>query len=501
MSTFLQILEASRVARGCKDFFSSDFAQHMDSIDPLQSFQSEFLFPTPPEGKRIVYLCGNSLGLQPKGMKKHVVTQLDKWADEGVEGHFAGDTPWLDIDDIVADSMSQLVGAIRSEVVMMNSLTCNLHLMMTAFYRPTASRYKILIERKAFPSDYHAVISQIQLHGRDPVDALLEVGPREGETVLRSEDIHTVLTEQGSSIALVLFSGVQYYTGQLFDIESITRAAHAQGCLVGFDLAHAVGNVPLQLHHWGCDFACWCTYKYMNCGPGSLGGCFVHERHGKQPTGADTSTTAVATSTTTSTSSSTTGSTSSSCGTYYGTPPVPLRLAGWWGHRREDRFLMEPQFIPCEGANGFRLSNPPVLLVACIRASLDLFDQAGMEALRKKSLLLTGYLEQLLQSELADEVHIFTPSDPEARGCQLSLSFRACMPSSLEMGSAAAGSDSSAAAAGQKDIDSILTALQSEGVMCDARKPNVIRIAPTPLYNSFRDVYDFVSILKTILLL
>ena len=250
--------------------------------------------------------------------------------------------------------MASLVGAQRSEVVMMNSLTGNLHLMMSAFYRPTDTRYKIMIEKKAFPSDYHAVISQIQIHGRDPADALIEVAPRDGETTLRQEDIEAAINEHGSTISLVLFSGVQYYTGQFFDIPRITAAGHAHGCKVGFDLAHAVGNVPLQLHEWGCDFACWCTYKYMNCGPGCLGGCFVHERHGKAGEAAAAALIA-------------------DRSRYH--VPEPVRMAGWWGHRREDRFLMEPQFIPCEGANGFRLSNPPVLLIACIRASLDLFDK------------------------------------------------------------------------------------------------------------------------------
>ncbi|KAJ1422139.1 pyridoxal phosphate-dependent transferase [Ochromonadaceae sp. CCMP2298] len=342
--------------------------------------------------------------------------------------------------------MARLVGAEVSEVVVMNSLTCNLHLMMAAFYQPSATRFKIVIERKAFPSDYHAVVSQIQLAGYDPDLALVEIAPREGETSLREEDIEITLEQHCA--ALVLFSGVQYYTGQLFDMQRITKAAHAQGAMVGFDLAHAVGNVPLSLHEWGPDFACWCTYKYMNCGPGSLGGCFVHARHG---------------------------------GTQRFNRPKPPRMAGWWGHRRQDRFRMEPDFIPCLGANGFRLSNPPVLLVACIRASLDLFDRAGMDKLRSKSLLLTGYLESLLRSELSNDVSIFTPADPQQRGCQLSLSFSACTVST------------------HIDIDTILEALQSEGVICDARKPNVIRIAPTPMYNSFRDVFEFVRILKAVL--
>jgi kynureninase len=263
-------------------------------------------------------------------------------------------TPWMDIDTIVTDSMATLVGAQPKEVVMMNSLTCNLHMMMTAFYRPNETRFKILIEKKAFPSDTHAVISQIQLHNLDPKAALIEVAPRAGEITLRLEDIEEVIAREGQSIALVMFSGVQYYTGQLFDMQRITAAAQAQGCKVGWDLAHAVGNVPLRLHDWGCDFACWCTYKYMNCGPGSIGGCFVHERHGNSGARPEVQNQA-------------------RDGTIVA--PEPLRMAGWWGHRRDDRFAMEPQFIPAEGVNGFRLSNPPVLLMSCVRASLDLYDK------------------------------------------------------------------------------------------------------------------------------
>lgn len=363
-----------------------------------------------------------------------------------------GVNPWLDIDDTVSESMASLVGALQSEVVLMNSLTCNLHLMMISFYQPTASRFKILIEQKAFPSDYHAVVSQLQLHGYDPSSALLVLSPREGEAVIHQQDFEELMQSEGSSIALVLFSGVQYYTGQLFDVQRITALAHEHGCLVGFDLAHAVGNVPLSLHDWRCDFACWCTYKYMNCGPGSIGGCFVHEKHGRGTPVTDTS------------------------GTFI--EPVPRRLAGWWGHRRQDRFLMEPAFIPCEGANGFRVSNPPVLLIACVRASLDIFDQVGMEALRKKSILLTGYLEHLINTELRDfGATIFTPSVPNQRGCQLSISFDRMKMS----------------------IEEILERLNASGVICDSRKPNVLRVAPTPLYNSFVDVFDFIRIMKSIL--
>ena len=322
----------------------------------------------------------------------------------------------------------------------MNSLTVNLHLMMCAFYVPTATRHKILIEKKAFPSDVHAVTSQIKHRGLDPATSLVELAPRDGESNLREEDIEAAIRREGDSLALVMFSGVQYYTGQFFDLERISRAGHDVGAMVGVDLAHAVGNVPLKLHDWGIDFACWCSYKYLNCGPGSLGGCFVHERHG--PAGED--------------------------------GQGQERLSGWWGHRLSDRFVMDPQFIAEKGAYGFRLSNPPVLLVACVRASMDLFDEAGMDRLRAKSKKMTGYLEALLQSHLAEEVDIFTPSDPERRGAQLSLSFKC-------------------------NLDSVFAAMQARGFICDVRKPNVMRVAPAPMYNTFSDVFNFVRSLKEVL--
>lgn len=356
-------------------------------------------------------------------------------------------------------SMAALVGGLESEVVIMNSLTCNLHLMMIAFYRPTSTRYKILIEKKAFPSDYHVICSQIQLNGFNPNEALLELEPDDGEVNIRNEKIKKVIDEQGENIALIMLGGIQYYSGQLFDMESITKWGHEKGCMVGFDLAHAVGNVPISLHDWGCDFACWCTYKYMNCGPGSIAGCFVHEKH-------------------------TLSSSSEPSGKYEAV--VPRRLAGWWGHRAKDRFNMEPTFIPEDGVNGFRLSNPPVLLVACVRASLSVFDKAGpgMERLRRKSILLTGYLEHLLLTELNGLVKILTPSDPLQRGCQLSVTFEV---------------DSTAEASAKSKADIVLEGLKNHDVICDIRRPNVIRIAPTPLYNSFTDVRRFVTILKSIL--
>jgi kynureninase len=383
---------------------SKEFAEKLDQEDELKEFRNDFLFPAQSKDSDIpaTYLCGNSLGIQPKKTRDHVLNQLDKWGREGVEGHFTDPTPWLTIDDIVMDSMARLVGALPSEIVLMNSLTVNLHLMMVSFYKPTAVRHKILIEKKAFPSDVHAVVSQIQHHKLDPSLSLLEIGPREGETLLRTEDIEALIAKEGDSIALVVFSGVQYYTGQLFDMGRISAAAKAKGCNVGFDLAHAVGtfilsssstsmpeycaaiikkqtvsltrlycyyhhagNVPLKLHEWGCDFACWCTYKYMNCGPGSIGGCFIHDKHSNrgQPT------------------ASVTDTSKSSNSHFQQTVVDPPRFAGWWGHRLDDRFVMDPQFIPCEGAYGFRLSNPPVLLIAGARASLDLFDKVRRDLL------------------------------------------------------------------------------------------------------------------------
>lgn len=351
----LPLILIEHVDKSQVDILSKEFANYLDNNDVLKDIKDEFLFPKVLVSgilKKSIYLCGNSLGLQPKSLRLEVNKQLDKWENEGVEGHFTEPTPWLTIDDTVTESMAKLVGANKSEVVIMNSLTCNLHLMMASFYKPTIQRFKILIEKKAFPSDTHAVLSQIVHHNLDPSSALLEISPREGETCLRIEDIEDIIKKEGQSIALVLFCGIQYYTGQLFDMKRITNVAKAEGCMIGFDLAHAVGNVPVNLHDTGCDFACWCTYKYMNCGPGSIGGCFIHERHGLG---------GILTTTSNKDNNENTLS--------------PERFTGWWGHRLEDRFLMDSQFSSCEGAYGFRLSNPPVLLISCVRASLDIFEK------------------------------------------------------------------------------------------------------------------------------
>ena len=445
-----RLLELQRSAG--LDLDGHEFASYLDAKDELASFREKFLFPKPVGERKktgstntipttattqAVYLCGNSLGLQPKATSTYVVSQLEKWSNEGVEGHFTEPNQWLTIDDTVQDSLGRLVGALPHEVVAMNSLTVNLHLMMCSFYRPTSSRNKILIEKKAFPSDYHAVLSQIEINGYNATECLLEIEPRQGEDCIRIEDLDEVIQRQGQCISLVMLSGVQYYSGQAFDIEKITSIAHAAGCNVGFDLAHAVGNVCLQLHDWRVDFAVWCTYKYLNCGPGSIGGCFIHETH----TNVEID------------------------------PKGRPRLCGWWGHRLEDRFKMEPQFIPCSGVYGYRLSNPPVLLVACLRASLDLFDEAGMDRLREKSKLLTAYLQALLEEKLKGKMTIITPSIESDRGCQLSVVFN-------------------------QDVEPVNKKLKENNIICDIRKPNVLRIAPAPLYNSFQDVFYICSVLE-----
>jgi kynureninase len=362
--------------------------------------------------------------------------------------------------------MARVVGALPSEVAMMNTLTANIHFMFASFYRPTPTRHKILIEKKAFPSDVHAVVSQILLHQFSPSDSLIELSPREGEETLRLEDIAAVIRVEGPSIAVIHFSGIQYYTGQLFNMAEITRLGHEQGCIVGFDLAHAAGNVVLQLHDWNVDFATWCSYKYLNSGPGGVGGCFVHSQHtssGALRLSPESSIAPIA--------FESAASIPNALSLATGTTP---RLAGWWGHRLSDRFLMASEFIADEGANGFRVSNPSPLLIASLRASLDVFDSAGgIQKIREKSVKITKYLEDLLLQELSGEVRIFTPSDPAQRGAQLSVTFTQI-----------------------DSVERVNSLLKEKGIICDTRKPNVIRIAPAPLYNSYKDVYHFVKLLK-----
>jgi len=412
------------------------FAEQLDASDPLASARAEFLMPSREDGSDSIYLCGHSLGLQPRGVARVLAEELEHWAKLAVEGHFASSRPWLPYHEQLSASLARLVGASPLEVVAMNSLTVNLHLMLASFYRPRPGRDAIVIEKRAFSSDQYAVASQIRHHGIDPSSALIELAPRPGEDVLRTEDICSLLEREGSRIATVMLPGVQYLSGQRFDLEAITRCARRLGCAVGFDLAHAIGNVPLRLHDWDVDFAVWCSYKYLNAGPGAIGGCFVHERHARS----------------------------------FELP----RLAGWWGHDKDSRFQMPATFQPIAGAEGWQLSNPPIFAAAPLLASLPMFDAAGMDGLRAKSLKLTGYLQALLQSQLSDALTIITPGDPEARGCQLSIRLRRS----------------------PADARAVFDSLARQGVVCDWREPDIIRVAPVPLYNSFLEVWQFVRALQ-----
>lgn len=414
--------------------FSADFAAKCDAHDALSTYRNEFFIPQ-HEGNDCIYLTGNSLGLQPKGSGEALQDELDAWAKFGVEGHFHGKHPWFHYHKFFEADAAKLVGALPHEVVVMNQLSVNLHLMLVSFYQPSEGRYKILMEAGAFPSDMYAIESQVRFHGYDYSDAVIELSPRPGEYALRTEDILDTIDEYGSELALVFFSGVQYYSGQAFDIETITRKAHEHGIMAGFDLAHAAGNLVLKLHDWGVDFACWCSYKYLNSGPGSVSGCFVHERH------ADDST-------------------------------LP-RFAGWWGRKEEGRFQMTKGFVPEYGAAGWQLSNAPVFSMAVHRISLRMFAEAGMENLRKKGDLLTSWLEFVLNhvSHHNPDLNftIITPPLPH-RGSQLSV---------------LTGEN------GRKLFDFI----SSKGVIADWREPNVIRMAPVPFYNSFTDIYRLGALL------
>jgi kynureninase len=411
---------------------TEEFARRMDAEDPLRHFRDEFLFPH-HQGEPVIYLVGNSLGLQPRKAKSYVMKALEDWEKLGVEGHFRGEHPWMPYHENLTEQTARLVGALPLEVVVMNTLTVNLHLMMVSFYRPSGERRKVLMEAGAFPSDQYAVASQVRFHGHRPEDAILRLTPRPGEETLRTEDILETIERHGKELALVLLGNVNYLTGQAFDMRAITRAAHAQGCRVGFDLAHGAGSLHLSLHDDGPDFAVWCSYKYLNGGPGTLGGVFVHERHAREKT-------------------------------------LP-RFEGWWGHDKQTRFQMGPDFEPIPGAEGWLLSNSPILQLAALRASMDIFDRATMPALRRKSELLIGYLEFLLDRLPAGFVHITTPRDPKQRGAHLSLRFR-------------------------KEPRQLLEKLTSQGVLCDFRSPDIIRAAPAPLYVSFQDVYRFAGVLE-----
>ena len=422
---------------------SLSFARSMDAKDGLKDYRHLFHIPKhsiegETEEKDCIYLCGNSLGLQPRSTAEHIKEELDAWAKWGVEGHFEGKFPWYYYHHFLTEASARLVGAKKEEVVVMNALTVNLHLLLTSFYRPSKNRYKILIESPAFPSDIYAVQSQTELHGFDSRDAVVEMMPRKGEHTLRTEDIIAKIEELGSELALVMFGAVNYYTGQYFELEEITRAAHKIGANCGFDCAHAAGNVLMDLHDWEVDFAVWCSYKYLNSGPGGTSGVFVHEKHGNN---------------------------------------LQLkRMAGWWGNDEKTRFEMPKQFIPQKGAAGWQLSNAQILSMAAHKASLEIFDEAGIQNLRKKGDFLTGFMDFLLEqiNEEAGEqmFNIITPKDISQRGSQLSILTK------------------------EENGKAIFEYIQQKGVIADWRKPNVIRVSPVPLYNTFEDVWNFVQYMK-----
>jgi len=415
------------------------YAQELDNKDHLAKYREQFHHPV-INGKQVLYFTGNSLGLQPKSAKDYVNVELGDWAKWGVEGHFHGTNPWVSYHELLTPISAELVGANDSEVVCMNSLTTNLHLLFVSFYRPTAQRYKIISEAKMFPSDRYLLETQVQHHGFHPDEAIIEVAPREGENLIREEDILAAIEQHQDELALVFFGGVNYFTGQLFDMKKLTEAAHQVGALAGFDLAHAVGNVPLDLHEWNVDFAAWCTYKYLNGSAGNVGGIFVHDKHGN-----DTS--------------------------------IP-RFGGWWGHNKERRFLMENNFEPMAGAEGWQLSNVPILGMAALRASLDIFHAAGIDNLRQKSFGLTAYLEFIFNDVVSkfDDIHIeiITPTVAAKRGCQLSVKL--------------IGTDKR-----------FFEAVTDKGIIADFREPDVMRLAPVPLYNSFEDIYQFGQLLHGLL--
>lgn len=420
-----------------------EFAREMDGNDPLKDFRDKFYIPI-INGKQCIYFVGNSLGLQPKTTQDYIYNELENWANYGVEAHFHAKIPWVDYHDIFVEPLSKIVGCLLREVVVMNHLTVNLHLLLTTFYRPTKERYKIICEAKAFPSDQYALESQVKLHaclpdrqGLDPDNAIIEVAPREGEYNIRTEDIVETINKYANEVAVVLFGGINYYSGKVFDMKAITEAAHKVGAYCGFDLAHAAGNIELHLHDWDVDFACWCSYKYLNSGPGNIAGAYIHQR--------------------------------------FITDVSLPRLAGWWGYDKENRFKMEKNFKPIPTAEGWQLSNSPIISMAAHKAALDIFEEAGMENLLKKSKLLTGYLLFILDEINANSNkkvgEIITPKNEEERGCQVSILM-------LQKGK------------------EVFNALKKHGVLSDWREPDVIRVAPVPLYNTFEDVYQFGQILK-----
>ena len=415
---------------------SLDYAKQLDQEDPISYLRNEFHIPKDKHGKEWLYFTGNSLGLQPKITSKYIDQELDDWANFGVEGHFEAKNPWLSYHELLTDKMAKIVGAKPIEVVVMNTLTTNLHLLMVSFYQPSKTKYKIIIESDAFPSDRYAVQSQLSFHGFDPEEALIEWKPKEGKELLELEDLKSILDSQGDEVALLLIGGVNYYTGQYLDIKKIAELGHAKKCMVGIDLAHGVGNIQPNLHDSGVDFAAWCTYKYLNSGPGSLSGLFVHEKHAQRK-------------------------------------DLP-RFSGWWNHNKETRFNMRQPFDVMSGAEGWQLSNPPILSMAAIKASLDIFDKVGMSALLNKSKKLTGFFEYLIHEIASDTIKIITPTHPNERGCQLSLQVKNA----------------------DKNLHKKLT---ENNIITDWREPDVIRCAPVPMYTSFEDVYCMVKTLESLL--
>lgn len=413
-----------------------EFAKEQDQNDPLRRFRNQFHIPKDKNGEEQVYLCGNSLGLQPKLTQEYIQQELEDWSNLGVEGHSEAKNPWMPYHEFLTEKMAKIVSAKPSEVVMMNTLSVNLHLMMVSFYQPTSERFKIIIESDAFPSDKYAVESQLKFHGHDPKDSLILWEPREGEELCHFEDLEKIMETEGDQVALLLIGCTNYYTGQSFPLKKITELGHRHGAKVGFDLAHGAGNIQPNLHETGPDFAVWCSYKYLNSGPGSVGGCFVHERHANNK--------------------------------------ELKRFTGWWGHNKQTRFNMRHEFDPIPGAEGWQLSNPPILSLAAIRASLAIFDEAGFENIRTKSVKITNYLEYLLKEIEGDQIEIITPQNPEERGCQLSIKVK-------------------------NANKALFDKLMAAGVISDWREPNVIRVAPAPLYNSFEDVYKMVERLKALL--
>lgn len=412
---------------------SKAFAEEQDQKDPLNSFRNKFHFPVKEDGTPKIYLCGNSLGLQPKQTSEYVQQELADWAKLGVEGHFSAKNPWMTSIEDLAAPMAKIVGAKPEEIVIMNTLTVNLHLMMVSFYKPTQKKFKIIIESDAFPSDKYAVESQLKFHNIDPKEGLILWKPREGEHLCRHEDFEELLETHKDEIALVMVGSTNYYSGQAYDLRRIAKRCQEENIRIGFDLAHGAGNIQPNLHDIGADFAVWCTYKYLNSGPGSLGGCFIHQKHIKDQS--------------------------------------LHKFVGWWGHNKESRFNMRIDFDPTPTAEGWQLSNPPILSLAGTRSSLDLFEKAGFENLREKSIQLTGFLEFLIDELNNDDISILTPRSPEERGCQLSIQMK-------------------------NAERSLFDELTKKGVIADWREPDVIRIAPAPLYNSYTDVYEFVQLLE-----